>query len=147
MLLKPAKIKLLEVYNKYDSTPPSIKFHASADLIYELEVADSDGTTETMPQHLYALFMVTRITYTNHSAKSNIKSYNLKSDFPSVVGTDYKLCYQIEMQCLWSDQEAYNGLLNKEGWHKGEFLKGRTGNNYGIFDKDDIYDGSNYSLS
>ena len=45
MLLKPAKIKLLEVYNKYDSTPPSIKFHASADLIYELEVTDSDGTT------------------------------------------------------------------------------------------------------
>lgn len=107
----------------------------------------SDGTTETMPQHLYALFMVTRITYTNYSAKYNIKSYNLTEDFPSVVGTDYKLCYQIEMQCLWSDQEAYNGLLNKEGWHKGEFLKGRTGNNYGKWDENDIYDGSNYSLS
>lgn len=107
----------------------------------------SDGTSETIPQHVYALFMITRITYTNYSAKKNIESYNLKSSFPSVVGTDYKICYQIEMQCLWSDQTAFNGLLDKEGWHQGEFLKGRTGNNYGIWDKDDIYNGNNYSLT
>ena len=96
------------------------------------KLSGSSVVAETIAQHVYALFMVTRIIYTDYSAKAQNISATRKGFNP----TNYRFCHQIELQCLWSDQEAFKrgtdtGLLNADGWRKGEFLTDGNGHNYG----------------
>jgi hypothetical protein len=102
-----------------------------------------DGTTVTEPQHIYALFMATRVRYTEQGASSQAIS-----GFPSATPSGYRCMMNLQLRCLWSDTEAFNGLLDTDGWRQGEYLKGNkstsgtteTGvGDYGSWNVNNIY--------
>lgn len=99
------------------------------------------ATQETVPQHLYALFIITHIEYSNYSASHNFKAFGMKSDFPSANPTDYKICRRIKLKCVWSDTTAFSGLLNTTGWKAGEYLPAAYNSStpYGEWSSEDVY--------
>jgi len=124
----------------YATTTGSTRIYENGSRFPTLTTYTFDGNgdieTHTAPQKIYALFMVTRAQYTEYGASTQaINNTKFKSATPS----DYRCLMRIRLQCLWSNQEAFNGLLNTNGWKKGEFLQGKNGRDYGEWNLNNIY--------
>jgi hypothetical protein len=84
--------------------------------------------------------MVTKSNYSEHTAYDADKSDEIPLK-PSEANTfqvnpaPYPLLMRLQLKCIWSDQDAFNHLLNTDGWHAGEFMKQWVRADY----SDDVY--------
>ena len=81
----------------------------------------------SVPQKLYAMFIATHVSYSNYPASQQ----GIKGTTPS----GYLLVKNMTLQCIWSDTTAFNGLLDTDGWRKGDSMSGKLNLNnvYGTY--------------
>jgi hypothetical protein len=81
-------------------------------------------TSDQQPQHIYALFMVTNATYSTDNACDYEPALKPNENNTYQVNTaPYQILKYLKLKCIWSDQEAFDGLLsNAPGWRPGEFM-------------------------
>jgi hypothetical protein len=102
--------------------------------------SESEVVSSEQPQHIYALFMVTKSNYSEHTAYDADKSGEIplkpaEDNTFQVNPAPYPLLMRLQLKCIWSDQDAFNHLLNTDGWHVGEFMKQWVRDDY----SDDVY--------
>lgn len=100
---------------------------------YRLTGTSGTGYTETnVPQVVYAMHILKEVTYGDSAG--NIKVTELDEDYDN--DSDGRITFktkwhqysgwytikQMVWQCIWSNQEAFHGLLNTNGWRPGEYL-------------------------
>lgn len=98
---------------------------------YRLTGTSGTGYTETnVPQVVYAMHILKEITYGSSAGNLSVTAldpdYSNDSDgrptFADGQKSGWVTIKQMVWQCIWSNQEAFHGLLNTNGWRPGEYL-------------------------
>ena len=92
---------------------------------HDTSSSETTNITEitSQPQHIYALFMVTKSNYSSKLATEDSRVQPASGNTMQANPAPYHLLEELKMRCIWSDTEAFHGLLNTQGWRQGEYLR------------------------
>ena len=108
--------------SSYNSDSSVSHDHSSGESSSE-SVKPDDIIENKSPQHIYALFMVTKSNYSTKPATEISEVQPASGNSNQTNPAPYHLLKELKMRCIWSDTEAFDGLLNTEGWRQGEYLR------------------------